>query len=170
MANFMDGPSLYFPKGSKRSATFQQIQDACVAAQAKLGDGYVLKLKNVSCGFQFIDWPNRRGHGFKVVNFYGLVGRWPCTQDGEGHYPEVLETDSHVAETADFEFGPWRRIRIKTFLRAGKGAPVFTTTELDAIMSSFASCYDGCMITKMPSDAKLQKDFTKRKIRPEDRV
>jgi hypothetical protein len=164
MANFMDGPSLYFPKGSKRSATFKQIQDACVAAQAKLGDGYVLKLRNSRCGFQFIEWPNRRGHGFKVVDFFGLVGRWPRTEDGE-----VLETDSDVAETAGLQFGPWRRKRITTFLKS-KGAPVFTRTEIDAIMSSFASCYDGCMITKMPSDAKLKKDFSKRKIRPEGRV
>jgi len=145
---------LYFPKGSTRSATFQQLEDACVAAQAKLGDGYVL-VPDYGEGVEFFDWPNKRGSGYKTVRFLSFIGEdWPCIRDGE-----VFGTDSYVAEAKGREFGPKNGNRITTRLKAFYGAPVFTKTELDAVMSSLASCYDGCKIIRMPSNAKLQKYF-----------
>ena len=155
MANYMDGPYLKFPKGAVRSVTFQQLQDSCVSAQAELGDGYVLQPEAITeGGICFVDWPGKRGDGYKTVRFINLGGPWPELRDGE-----VFGSVEYIAKTATSTFGPERGNSLYTLLKAFYGAPVFTTTELQAVMSSLASCYEGCKIVRMPSNSKLQRNF-----------
>lgn len=161
MANYIDGPYLSFPKNALRSATFKQLQDACVVAQEILGDGYVLQPESISHGgISFVDWPGKRVDAYKSVRFEFM--NWPWLRDGE-----VDGDDNYIAEVAALTFGPHRHgNKITTLLKAFYGAPAFTTTELRAVMSSLASCYEGCKIVRMPSNSKLQMDFNKNKINP----
>ena len=160
MANYTEGPYLSFPKGATRSATFRQLQDACAAAQAILGDGYLLQPEAITNGgFCFVDWPGKRVDAYKSVRFD--FENWPWLRDG------VVDGDAnYIAEVAASTFGPVWGNQIPTLLKAFYGAPVFTTTELQAVMSSLASCYQGCRIVKMPSNRALQRDFNKNKTSP----
>jgi hypothetical protein len=156
MANYTVGPYLFFPKGAARSATFQQIKGACTSAQEMLGDGYVLQPEAITeGGICFVEWPGKRRGEFKTVRFITLGGsRWPNILNGE-----VSGTDEYVAGVAEDTFGPDRDNKIATLLKAFHGAPVFTTTELWAVMSSLALCYEGCRIMRMPSNIKLQRNY-----------
>jgi hypothetical protein len=164
MATYMGGPYLSFPKGAKRSATFQELNGACAAAQALLGDGYVLQLEAISeGGIRFVDWPGKQAYGYKSVRFLSLAARtsngkttksWPWLRDGE-----VAGTAEYVASVAASTFGPDDINKFYTVLKAFYGAPVFTTTEIQAVMSSLASCYEGSKIRKMPSTRTLQRNF-----------
>ena len=162
MANYVNGPYLSLTKGAVRSATFQQIQDACAAAQAKLGDGYVLQPEAITDGgFKFVDWPGKKGGAYKSVRFD--FQNWPSLRDGE-----VFGSAEYVAEVGRLKLKAYPHgNKIYTLLKAFYGAPVFTTTELEAVMSALAACYEGCTIKKMPSNAKLLRDFKQNRRHPE---
>ena len=152
MANYTNGPCLKFPRKASRLATFQQIQDACTVASARLGNGYRLEPEAITeGGFLFADWPGKQPGQYKSVRFFNLKGRWPTISNGTaGNGPTGMASS----------IGPDSRNRIALFLKAFYGAPAFTRAEVVAVAESLAACYNGCRVTHVPSDKQLKREYS----------
>lgn len=83
-----------------------------------------------------------------------LTDNWPMLRDGE-----IFGNAEYAAEVETQTFGPESGNKLTTLLKAFYGAPAFTTTELQAVMSSLALCYENSRVGGVPNDKKLQNDF-----------
>ena len=72
---------------------------------------------------------------------------------------EIFGNAEYAAEVETQTFGPESGNKLTTLLKAFYGAPAFTTTELQAVMSSLALCYENSRVGGVPNDKKLQNNF-----------
>ena len=150
MANYMPGPLLRFGKGAPRSTTFRDIQDAAVAASARLGKGYLLEPEEITeGGFMFTEWPGMQPGQYKTVRFHGFR-RWPFLEnDAVKGGASAAATILKVRDGND----------LGLYLKAFHGAPVFTRAEVVIVAESLAACFDDCRIVRVPSDSRLRGDY-----------
>jgi hypothetical protein len=149
MANYMSGPALTFNAKAVRTSTFEQIERACKAANARLGSEHRLEPEAiVEGGFVFVDWPGKQPGQYKTVRF--SFERWPFVSDG---------TAAEGPTGTTMVLGPRDRDRISTHLKAFHGAPAFTRNEVTAVANALAACFAGCRVVRVPSDKALRSDY-----------